>query len=200
MLLTVSLSGWHKDGARSILMPTPGDPKGPRSFQLRGPFALPGYVTCLRSLRRRCLEGMGDGRLAETDTHHSRRLHQVQRRLVPESHRFICRSTTLLTRLPESLNPLAPCVIRHEHTHDSRNGLQRCPILSGVWSHVASRNTESSKKALENFKQFRCSGKWLRSKARRLDATLRAIISSTGYAEPKYSPIRLLHRGAGPGR
>jgi hypothetical protein len=43
MLLTVSLSGWHKDDAnQSFLPPLAGSSKGPRSFQLRGPFALPG--------------------------------------------------------------------------------------------------------------------------------------------------------------
>ena len=63
MLLTLRLSGWHKDVAKHFLMPTPRwVSKGPRSFQLRGPFALPGYITSFRSLRMKAgLERMIDG-------------------------------------------------------------------------------------------------------------------------------------------
>ena len=61
MLLTLSLSGWHKDVVKQFRMPTPRwVSKGPRSFQLRGPFALPGLSHCALLLFEECCEGMGD--------------------------------------------------------------------------------------------------------------------------------------------
>jgi hypothetical protein len=67
MLLTRSLSGWHKDGRQTYyLMATPRwFSKGPRSFQLRGPFALPGLRHRVWLLPNKGgFEGMGDGDLA----------------------------------------------------------------------------------------------------------------------------------------
>jgi hypothetical protein len=69
MLLTRSLSGWHKDVATHLLMPTPRwVSKGPRSFQLRGPFALPGLRHDIQLLANEgCLKGLVDGFLTRLE-------------------------------------------------------------------------------------------------------------------------------------
>ena len=69
MLLTLSLSGWHKDVANTSLMPPLGGiSKGPRSFQLRGPFALPGLRHDISLLSDEDgFEGMGDGVLTRLE-------------------------------------------------------------------------------------------------------------------------------------
>jgi hypothetical protein len=114
MLLTVSLSGWHKEVATPIFMPTLAVvSKGPRSFQLRGPFALPGLrhdISIL--LSEHGLKSMGDDLLAclEPAALDSLVDRSPQEPRYPDVQFPI---TSLSARLAEALNPLDTFHVRH---------------------------------------------------------------------------------------
>src|SRR3954466_1802527 len=114
MLLTVSLSGWHKEVAtHSFKPPLAGSSKGPRSFQLRGPFALPGLrhdISIL--LGKHGLEGMGDDGLTglEATTFDSLVDRSVQKPRNPDVHFLV---SPFPARLTEALNSLGSFSVRH---------------------------------------------------------------------------------------
>jgi hypothetical protein len=114
MLLTLSLSGWHKEVATPIFTPPlAGSSKGPRSFQLRGPFALPGLRHDIPILfGKHGFEGMIDDVLtrlkpATLDSLVDRSAYKPGN---PDVHLPV---TALFARLSEALNALGLLCIRH---------------------------------------------------------------------------------------
>jgi hypothetical protein len=109
MLLTISLSGWHKDGAKHLFTPPlAGSSKGPRSVQLRGPFALPRLRHCVRLLLNKGrLEGMVDGFLARLEPAALDRL--INRRTYRLTDPYVHFPVAPLTAvLPKTLNSIGP--------------------------------------------------------------------------------------------
>jgi hypothetical protein len=113
MLLTVSLSGWHKEGVKISKCPPLVDSKGPRSFQLRGPFALPGLrhdISIL--LSEHGLKSMGDDLLTclEPAALDSLVDCSPQKPRYPDVQFPVSPFTA---RLSEALNPLDTFHVRH---------------------------------------------------------------------------------------
>jgi len=107
------LSGWHKEVVTSSYAHPSVDSKGPRSFQLRGPFALPGLrhdISIL--LGEHGLEGMGDDSLTgpEATTLDSLVDCSVQRPWNPDVHFLV---SPFPARLAEALNALGLLCVRH---------------------------------------------------------------------------------------
>jgi hypothetical protein len=105
MLLTFSLSGWHKEVAKHFRMPTLAVvSKGPRSVQLRGPFALPGLRHDISLLANEdCFKGIGDGFLTRFEpTSPNGAINRISSRLGDPNIHFSI--SPLTTEIPKTLN------------------------------------------------------------------------------------------------
>ncbi len=120
------------------LMPTPRwVSKGPRSYQLLGPFALPGLrhdISIL--LGKHGLEGMGDDFLPRLKVPTLDCLIDrcAEKSRNPDVHLPI---SPFPARLAEALNALGPFSVRHgiHPLHSCRS--EKCPILSWLWSRAS---------------------------------------------------------------
>src|ERR687897_3326261 len=138
MLLTVSLSGWHKEVVNySECPPLAVVSKGPRSVQLRGPFALPGLRHDILLLLGKCgLEGMGDGFLTglEATVLDGFVDCSPEKSWDPDVHLSV---SPFPARFAKALNALDLLSIRHGiHLLHSCH-IERCPIPPTLWSRLA---------------------------------------------------------------